>query len=217
MRPSRSTIVTRRLPQSMRPARSRSRTAWLMRRPVHAEHLSQQILGQRHGIAVMAVAHHQEPARQPLFEAVRSVAPGRHHHLLQEGVHVRKHEAAKGRHRIHGPREGRPSHPCRGSRHLHQQARRGGLGAEHRLKPGAAFAADRGHLDDAAVGVDRHHRDYPAVWKIDVVERAVRVDEDLLAVALDKLEVGKELFEVARRQSEQQPVAGPIRSDVHSL
>ena len=41
--------------------------------------------------------------------------------------------------------------------------------------------------------------------------------QDLLAVALDKLEVGKELFEVARRQSEQQPVAGPIRGDVHSL
>jgi hypothetical protein len=40
-----------------------------------------------------------------------------------------------------------------------------------------------------------------------MLEQAVHVDEDLLAVALDKREVGKELAEVARQQSEQQPVA----------
>ena len=52
------------------------------RRSVHSQHFRQQILGDGQAILVMAVAHHEEPPRQPCFEIVRAVAGCRHHYLL---------------------------------------------------------------------------------------------------------------------------------------
>jgi hypothetical protein len=41
-----------------------------------------------------------------------------------------------------------------------------------------------------------------------MIERAIRVHEDLLAVAANLLELGNKLLEVGRWQREQEPVSG---------
>jgi len=63
--------------------------------PLHAQHFGKQILADRHDVVVAAVAHHKQPARQPLLEAVPAVTRHRHQHLLEEGLNVGEHEAAE--------------------------------------------------------------------------------------------------------------------------
>jgi hypothetical protein len=59
---------------------------------------------------------------------------------------------------------------------------------------------DRCHLDDAAVRINRNHRDDATIGKVDMVERAVGVHEDLLALAANALELRHESLEIAGRQ-----------------
>jgi hypothetical protein len=47
------------------------------------------------------------------------------------------------------------------------------------------LTADRCHLDDAAVRVNRYGRDHAAVGEEYMVERTINVDQDLLAFAAD--------------------------------
>src|SRR5215831_5144232 len=79
-------------------------------------------------------------------------------------------------------------HARRGARELHEQSRGRHLGAEYRLKAGGAFATDGGHFDDAAVGVDGDDGDDAAVGEIDVLKRAVGINEHFFTVALNGLE-----------------------------
>src|SRR5262245_47033796 len=124
-----------------------------------------------------------------------AIARGGDHHLLQEGVDVRQHEIAKRRHRLQCPRKGWARHLDSGAWHLDQKPRRGDSGTEDGLKARASLTADGRHLDDAAVRVYGDDRDYTAVWEVDLVERAVRINEDLLTLALDIFEVGQEVLE----------------------
>src|ERR1700676_3989877 len=56
--------------------------------PLHTQHFGEQILGDGERVAVAAVAHHEQPTRQPLLEAVRTVARDRNHDLLEKGLGV---------------------------------------------------------------------------------------------------------------------------------
>src|ERR1700683_4354901 len=67
-------------------------------RPLHTQHVGEQVLSDRERVAVTAVTHHQQPTRQPLLEAVRTVAPDRNHDLLEKGLDVSVHETSEGRH-----------------------------------------------------------------------------------------------------------------------
>src|SRR5580698_2573215 len=42
--------------------------------PLHTQHVGEQVLSDGERVTVTAVTHHQQPTRQPLFEAVRTVA-----------------------------------------------------------------------------------------------------------------------------------------------
>jgi hypothetical protein len=44
------------------------------RRPLYAEHFGEQILRDQQCVIVVALSHHQQPARQSLFQIVRTVA-----------------------------------------------------------------------------------------------------------------------------------------------
>src|ERR1700704_1370255 len=57
-----------------------------------AQHFGEQVLRDRQRVIVAAVTHHQEPTRQSLLEAVRTVARDRYHHLLKKGLDVSIHE-----------------------------------------------------------------------------------------------------------------------------
>ena len=57
------------------------------------------------------------------------------------------------------------------------------LGAEDGLHTGAALPSDRCHLDDAAVSINRHHRDHTAIGEKYMVERTIGVHQDLRALA----------------------------------
>src|ERR1700730_9950647 len=50
--------------------------------PLDAQHFGEQGLSDLQCVIVTAVAHHEQPAREPLLEAVRAVARDRHQHLL---------------------------------------------------------------------------------------------------------------------------------------
>jgi hypothetical protein len=82
---------------------------------------------------------------------------------------------------------------------LHQKPDGRLLGAEDGLHPRATLPADRCHLDDGAVRIDRHHRDNAAIGEVYVVERTVGVHEDLPALAVDLFQLRHEALEIAGR------------------
>jgi hypothetical protein len=63
-----------------------------------------------------------------------------------------------------------------------------------------------GHLDDIAISINCYNRDDAAVGEEDMIERAVRIQQNLLALATNEFEVRHELLEIARRDGEQKPV-----------
>jgi hypothetical protein len=49
------------------------------------QHFGEQALSDKERVTVAAVPHHEQPARQPLLEVVRTVARDRHHDLFEKG------------------------------------------------------------------------------------------------------------------------------------
>jgi hypothetical protein len=84
---------------------------------------------------------------------------------------------------------------------LDQKPNRGGLGAEKGLHTRATLPTDRCRLDDAAVRINRNHRDDTAIWEEDMVERTISVYQHLPAVAANVLKLWHESPEIAGWQS----------------
>jgi hypothetical protein len=179
-------------------------------RPLNTQHFGEKALGDLQCVLVTAVTHHEQPTRQPLLEVVRAVARYRHQDLLEKGLNVSGHDISEGRHRLHRPREFRARHPGRAARDLDQKSDRGCLGAEEGLNTRGPLPTDRCHLNDAAVRINRDHRDDTAIRKEDMVERTVRVHQDLGALAANVFKVRHNPLEIAGGQGEQKPIAGPI-------
>src|ERR1019366_1399542 len=199
MRPGRFSIVTCCRPRSIKPARSNSPgDGW----PLNTQHLGQQVLGDQQCVLVAAVAHHEQPTRQPLLQAVRTIAGYRHHDLLEKSLNVSEHETSEGRHRLHGSHKRRARHLCCAPRDLDEKPGGGTLGAEDGLHTRATLPTDRCHLNDTAVRINRHHRDYTAVGEKYMVERTVSVGENLLALAANLFELRHKLLEIAGWQGE---------------
>jgi hypothetical protein len=76
------------------------------------------------------------------------------------------------------------------------------LGTEDGLYAGATLPTDCCHLNDAAVRINRYHRDDTAVWEEYMVERTVGVHEDLLALAANLFKLRHKLLEIAGWQRE---------------
>jgi hypothetical protein len=72
------------------------------------------------------------------------------------------------------------------------------------------LSTDCCHLDDAAVLINRDDGDDTAIREEYLIERTVRVHEDLLGVAGDVFKLRHEPLEIAGGEGEQKPVAGPI-------
>ena len=66
--------------------------------PLDTQHFGEQALSDRERVTVTAVTHHEQPTRQPLPEAVRTVARDRHHDLFEKGLDVSVHETSERRH-----------------------------------------------------------------------------------------------------------------------
>jgi uncharacterized protein YueI len=62
------------------------------------QHFGEQVLSNRERVIVSAVTHHEQSTRQPLLEAVRTVARHRYHDLFEKGLDVSVHETSEGRH-----------------------------------------------------------------------------------------------------------------------
>jgi hypothetical protein len=116
-----------------------------------------------------------------------------------------------------GPRERRARHLCRVPRDLDKKPDGGTFGAKDGLHGGATLPADRRHLNDAAVRIDRHHRDEPAIGEEYMIERTVRVQQNLPALAANAFKLRHKLLEIGGWQGEQEPIAGPIWSSTHAL
>lgn len=61
-------------------------------------------------------------------------------------------------------------HLCRATGNLDEKPDKGTLGAQNGLHRRATLPADRGHLDDAAVGINRHRRNDPVVGEENVIK-----------------------------------------------
>jgi hypothetical protein len=166
------------------------------------QHLGQQVLGDRQCVLITAVTHHEQPTRQPLLEAVRTIARYRHHDLLEKGLDVSVHKTTEGRHRLHGPCERCARHLCCAPRDLDEKPDGRTLGTEDGLYTRATLPTDCCHLNDTAVRINRYHRDYTAVWEEYMVERTVGVHEDLLALAANLFKLRHKLLEIAGWQGE---------------
>jgi hypothetical protein len=177
---------------------------------LYTQHLGKQVLVDLQCVLVTAVTHHEQPTRQPLLEAVRTIACYGHHDLLEKGLDVSVHKATEGRHRLHGPYERGARHFCCAPRDLDEKPDGRTLGTENGLHTRATLPTDCCHLNDTAVRINRYHRDYTAVWEEYMVERTVGVHEDLLALAANLFKLRHELLEIARGQGEQKPIAGPF-------
>src|SRR5271170_6022649 len=70
--------------------------------PLDTQHFGEEVVSDQQCVIVAAVAHHEEPTRQPLFEAVGAVACYRHQYLFEKRVDVGVHESSEGWHRLHG-------------------------------------------------------------------------------------------------------------------
>src|ERR1035437_3840494 len=130
-------------------------------------------------IHVPTLRHHEQPTRQPLLEAVRTIARYRHHDLLEKGLDVSVHKTTEGRHRLHGPCERCARHLCCAPRDLDEKPDGRTLGTEDGLYTRATLPTDCCHLNDTSVRINRYHRDYTAVWEEYMVERTVGVHVDL--------------------------------------
>ena len=87
-------------------------------------------------------------------------------------------------------------------RDLDEKPDGGTRGAEDGLHRRATLPADRCHLDDAAVRINRHHRDDPAVGEEYMVERAVGVHQYLPAFAANAFKVRHKPIEIGGWQGE---------------
>jgi hypothetical protein len=66
------------------------------------------------------------------------------------------------------------------------------------LKARAALPANRCHLNEVAVFINRHDRDHTAIGKKYVVERAIGVQQDLTLLAGNRFKCPHKPFEIAR-------------------
>src|SRR6266571_1078529 len=114
------------------------RDAWSL----DPKHVGKKMLRDWKCIIVAAVAHHQKPTCEPLFETVRTVARDRYQNLLQKCLDVSIHEVPKRWHRSHCRIEYRARHLCRVSWDLDQEPNGGNLGAKDCLHSGASLPAD---------------------------------------------------------------------------
>jgi hypothetical protein len=76
-------------------------------------------------------------------------------------------------------REGRARYLGCAARDLDQKPDGGCLGAEEGLHTRATFPTDSCHFNDAAIRINRDHRNDAAIGEEDVVERTVGVQQDL--------------------------------------
>ena len=152
-------------------------------RPLDTQHFGEQILSDLQCIIVTAVTHHEQPTRQSLLQAMRTVARYRHQDLFEKSLNVSIHEVSEGRHRFHSACERRARHLCCAPWDLDEKPDGGTLGTEDSLHTRATLPANRCHLNDIAVRIDRHHRDNTAIGEKYMVERAISVHQDLPALA----------------------------------
>jgi hypothetical protein len=75
---------------------------------------------------------------------------------------------SEGWHRRHRPCKGRARHLGCAARDLDQKPDRGCLGAEEGLHTRATLTTDRCHLNDAAVRINRDHRDDTAIGEEEI-------------------------------------------------
>ena len=71
------------------------------------------------------------------------------------------------------------------------------LGTEDGLHTRATLPTDRCHLNDAAVRINRHHRDDTAIGEEYMVERTISVHQDLPALAANVFKLRHKLLEIA--------------------
>jgi len=178
--------------------------------PLNTQHFGKQGLADLQNVVVAAITHHQQPPRQPLLEAVRAVTRYRHQDLFEKSLGIGIHEIVEGGYRLHGAGERRARHLCPGPRDLNEKPHGGTGGTEDGLHRSAALPADRRRLDDGAIRIDRHHRDDTTVGEEYVVERTIRIHQDLLAFAANLFELRHKLLEIGGWQGKQKTIGRPI-------
>src|SRR4051812_27843531 len=70
-----------------------------------------------------------------------------------------------------------------------------------------AIPTDDAHLDPAAAGGTRDNRNDGVLWKDDMLDRLVRLDEHVAPLQFDHLQVRLEQGQIVRRERSQQGVA----------
>jgi hypothetical protein len=85
------------------------------------------------------------------------------------------------------------------------------------LETRATLSADRGHFDGTPVGIHRHHRDDTDVWKKNIIERAISVQQDLTRSAGNPFKLRQQPLEIAGWESEEETIARPVWRRNHPL
>src|SRR5215207_6217168 len=79
---------------------------------------------------------------------------------------------------------------------------------------GHTIPTDDAHLDPAAIGGTRDHRNDGVLWKDNVLDRLVRLNDHVAPLQRDHLKVGLEQGQIVRRERSEQGVADDGRLGV---
>ena len=177
-------------------------------RPARAQQLCEEFLRDEELVAIDAVGGGQNPARATLLQSVKSVARRRAHRGNQQGMRVFREHVSKGPVLLEFPVEVLDGELQRrafvnGDRFAWHAAR-----ADTRRNPRCAFAADCRGPDAVAVRHQRQETENRILRKVNVIERCIRLVDDLLRPELDSREVSRDLREVGRFQGGEQLIGG---------
>jgi hypothetical protein len=98
---------------------------------------------------------------------------------------------------------------------LDKQSHRGLLLPEEGLESRETLSANRCHFNDTAVRINRHDRYDATIWKKNIIERAIGVQQDLTVLAGNWLQVRHKPFEIAGWERKQEAILHPISWSAH--
>lgn len=152
------------------------------------EHLTEELLRQRHDGVADAVVTHQKPAREAFFDSMQPVAGGdlgglksetgcKALHLKLEFWTLRKRTTEN----VNGNAVG-------GSVPLRHNAGRASSEAEDDGNADESFLADESDFDHFAIGLHSEHGCHSVIQEIHGADRLSRINNDLVKVQSDKFE-----------------------------
>src|SRR5262245_27311790 len=134
----------------------------------------------QHLVIIHPIPRHEQPARQPLFDAAAGIGQGRISALDAEYVRVAQEAFQHRPALVHCPAQVLSRDALALTLDLYEDLAGRAMGAENDRQAGHAVTADDSDLRlTAFTTADRHHRYYPAHEEANIIDQPVRTLQTL--------------------------------------